>query len=62
MEQPYGETLVIGMNPIKDQDGLPSVFTVHQWDWGIGLGADCCGRSNLEDDWHADSDWIFCVD
>ncbi len=62
MKQPYGETLVIAMNPIEDEDGLPSMFTVHHWDWGIGLGADCCGRSNLEDDWHADSDWIFYID
>ncbi|MDJ1468688.1 hypothetical protein [Xanthocytophaga flava] len=49
------------MQPIKDEDGLPSVFTVHHWDWGIGLGIACCGRSNIEDDWHADSDWVFVV-
>ncbi|MDJ1504025.1 hypothetical protein [Xanthocytophaga agilis] len=29
MDQPYEETLVIAMQPIEDEDGLPSVFTVH---------------------------------
>ncbi|SFM86180.1 hypothetical protein SAMN05428949_1082 [Chitinophaga sp. YR627] len=58
-DQPYEETLVIAMTPIKDEDNLPSVFTVHHWDWGQGLGACCCGKSDIEDDWHADSEWVF---
>lgn len=61
MDQPYGETLVIGMQPLHDCYQLPSVFTVHHWDWGIGLGACCCGESNVEDEWHADSDWVFMI-
>jgi hypothetical protein len=59
MDQPYAETLVIAMQPLEDNDGLPSVFTVHHGDWGLGLGAACCGISNVEDEWHADSDWDF---
>lgn len=58
-DQPYEETLVVAMAPIKDEDELASVFTVHHWDWGQGLGACCCGESNNEDEWHADSEWIF---
>jgi len=58
-DQPYEETLVVAMVPIKDEDQLASVFTVHHWDWGQGLGACCCGISDKEDDWHADSEWIF---
>lgn len=60
-DQPFEETLVVGMQPIEDNDDLPSVFTVHHWEWGQALGADCCGMSNVEDDWHADSDWIFMI-
>lgn len=62
MDQPYEETLVIAMQPIMDTDELASVFTVHHWDWGLCLGGCCCGVSNNEDEWHADSDWVFVVD
>jgi hypothetical protein len=62
MEQPYRETLVIAMSPIMDSDELASVFTVHHWEWGLCLGGCCCGISNNEDEWHADSDWVFIVD
>jgi hypothetical protein len=62
MEQPYRETLVIAMEPILDNDELASVFTVHHGNWGLCLGACCCGISNNEDEWHADSDWVFIVD
>jgi hypothetical protein len=61
MDQPYEETLVIAMQPLEDNDGLPCVFTVHHWDWGMALGATCCGISNVEDEWHADSDWVFMI-
>jgi hypothetical protein len=61
MDQPYAETLVIAMQPLEDNDGLPCVFTVHHWDWGMALGATCCGISNVEDEWHADSDWVFMI-
>ncbi|BAV04865.1 hypothetical protein FLA_0865 [Filimonas lacunae] len=61
MDQPYEETLVIAMQPIPDSDNLPSVFAVCHWDWGIGLSSACCGISDMEDDWHADSDWVFMV-
>lgn len=61
-DQPYEETLVIAMVPIKDEDELASIFTVHHWDWGQGLGGACCGISNNEDEWHADSEWIFILD
>ncbi|WP_343691321.1 hypothetical protein [Chitinophaga sp.] len=61
MDQPFEETLVIGMQPLEDNDGLPSVFTVHHWDWAVALGAACCGMSNVEDEWHADSNWVFMI-
>ena len=61
MDQPYAETLVIAMQPLEDNDDLPSVFTIHHWDWGLALGATCCGKSNVEDEWHADSDWVFMI-
>lgn len=61
MDQPYVETLVIAMQPLEDNDGLHCVFTVHHGDWGLGLGAACCGISNFEDDWNADSDWVFMI-
>ena len=61
-DQLYEETLVVAMVPIKDEDDLAAVFTVHHWDWGQGLGGACCGISNNEDEWHADSGWIFMFD
>jgi hypothetical protein len=61
MDQLNKETLMIAMQPIEDNYGLPSVFTVHHWDGGIALGASCCGNSNVEDEWHADSEWVFMV-
>lgn len=61
MDQPFEETLVIGMQPQEDNDGLPSVFTVHHWDWGMALGAACAGISNVQDEWHADSEWVFMI-
>mgnify|MGYP000468107047 CR=1 FL=1 len=61
MDQPFEETLVIGMQPLEDNDGLPCVFTVHHWDWGMALGACCCGISDVVDEWHADSNWVFMI-
>jgi hypothetical protein len=59
MNQPLYETLVVAMQPIMDTDELASVFIVHYGDWGITLGGGCCGISNNEDEWHADSEWVF---
>ena len=29
---------------------------------GQGLGGACCGINNNENEWHADSEWIFMFD
>jgi hypothetical protein len=57
--QPYEETLRFAMAPIKDEDELPSVFIINHLCLGQVLGAMYCGISNNEDEWHADSEWIF---
>jgi hypothetical protein len=58
VEQP-DEKLAVAMIPIVDADELACVFTIDHGDWGLGLGASCCGVSNNEDEWHASSEWIF---
>ena len=60
LDQPEGEKLVIGMRPLNDGDSLPCVFTVgHSKEWGLILGAAAASKSGIEDDWHADSEWVF---
>ena len=56
-DQPSGEWLVIGMEPITDSVGYLHVFNVARGDSGLWLIADCGHPAHV---WDADNHWVFC--
>lgn len=55
-DQPMGEWLLIGMEPIADSDGYPLVFLVERGRYGLWLS----GRYGLADGfWNPDGVWVF---
>ena len=55
-DQPKGEWLVIGMEPIADSDGNLRLFRVERNDRGLWLRADC---DNPDGFWRADNRFVF---
>lgn len=55
-DQPMGEWLRIGMDPVIAPDGSLRVFGVGHGDFGCWLGGDCC---SIVGAWDAISNWVF---
>ncbi|MBU3896067.1 hypothetical protein KKG36_02030 [Patescibacteria group bacterium] len=55
-DQPNGEWIIIGMEPIRDSDGNLHVFDVGRGDSGQWLGSDYGNPDNF---WSAGNQWLF---
>jgi len=55
-DQPRGEWLLIGMEPITDSDGHPSVFSVECGDDGLWLGGNHGHPGSF---WPCPNRWVF---
>lgn len=55
-DQPMGEWLLIGMDPVTDSDGRPGVFNVVRRGGGSWLGTHCGDPGYL---WLPGSRWVF---
>ena len=55
-DQPNGECLLIGMEPISDSGGYLEVFCVERDDSDRWLDSDC---GNTEDFWFGSYQWVF---
>ena len=55
-DQPNGEWVLIGMDPITDSDGDLSVFGVRRDDSGLWLDSDWGSPAYV---WHPDDRWVF---
>ena len=57
-DQPMGEGVVIGMDPIADSGGDLRVFGVEHYDGGLWLYG---GRGNPDRVWNPDDLWVFAL-
>lgn len=56
MDQPRGEWLLVGMEPITDSDGYPSVFSVGRSGSGLWLSG---GNGHPDGFWGGNDRWVF---